>query len=88
MPGEDLQGQILVELLLSRVQTLQGLQLDEGLRACAESPVHCGAEGEQGVDLHHGDDVLVLTQVKGFKRKKRKTAGKGESLFGGIYSNN
>lgn len=84
MPGEDLQGQILIELLLSRVQTLQGLQLDEGLRACAESPVHCGTEGEQGVDLHHGDDVLVLTQVKGFKKKKkeRKTAGNGESLFG------
>lgn len=66
MAGEDLQGQVLVELPLRPVQTLQGLQLDEGLRAGAERPADCGAEGQQGVDLHHGDDVLVLSQIKSF----------------------
>lgn len=65
--GEDLQGQVLVKLPLLRVQTLQGLQLDEGLRTRAEGPVGCRADGEQRVDLHGWDDVLVLTQVKGFR---------------------
>lgn len=66
MAGKDLQGQVLVELLLPSVQTLQGLQLDEGLRTRAERPVDCGAQGQQGVDLHYGDDVLILSKVQSF----------------------
>ncbi|TNN52029.1 hypothetical protein EYF80_037744 [Liparis tanakae] len=61
-PPPDLQGQVLVGLPLVQVQALQGLQLDEGLRARAEGPVGCSADGEQRVDLHRRDDVLILTQ--------------------------
>lgn len=70
--AEDLQGQVLVELPLPSIQTLQGLQLDEGLRTRAERPVDRGTEGQQGVDLHHGDDVLVLSQVQNFFQGMKK----------------
>lgn len=64
--GKDLQGQVLVQLTLFGFQALQGLQLDEGLRACAEGPVGWGANGKQRVDLHWRYDVLILAEVKGF----------------------
>lgn len=43
--GEDLQGQVLVLLPLRGAQALQGLQLDEGLRALSEAPVGRAANG-------------------------------------------
>lgn len=38
VPGEDLQSQVLVKLLLLGLQALQRLQSDEGLGAGAEGP--------------------------------------------------
>lgn len=69
MFGEDLYGKVFILLFLLVTEALQRFEFNKSFGTSPKGFTGTSAERQQRVDLHRGDNVFIVSQVKSWGRK-------------------